>query len=143
MTGNASTRSVGMSAANEPKSPTPMGGASVSEVLAAAADLLEKLGAWTQFDFAHDAVGRAVDYTSSDAVCWCARGAIGVIGRENDDADYRAVHRLWTAAAKQMGFDQIEDIETWNDAPGRTQTEVVNTLRQAARQASNPTAEGV
>ena len=34
MTGNASTRAVGMSAANEPKSPTPMGGASVSEVLA-------------------------------------------------------------------------------------------------------------
>ena len=32
MTGNASTRSVGMSAANEPKSRTPMGGASVSEV---------------------------------------------------------------------------------------------------------------
>lgn len=34
MTGNASTHAVGMSAANEPKSPTPMGGASVSEVLA-------------------------------------------------------------------------------------------------------------
>lgn len=47
MTGNASTRAVGMSAANEPKSPTPMGGASVSEVLAPNSHLIAELQAVT------------------------------------------------------------------------------------------------
>ena len=44
MTGNASTRSVGTEASgrSEPKSPTPMGGASVSEVLAAAVPVAAK-----------------------------------------------------------------------------------------------------
>lgn len=135
MTGNASTRAVGMSAANEPKSPTPMGGASVSEVLGAAADLLEKPGAWTQGGWARDGLGDRVVSTSSAATCWCAMGAmIRVAFATGRDAD-GAVDRL----AKLVGAN----IGKWNDHPARTQAEVVDTLRQAARQASNPTAEGV
>lgn len=125
---------------------TPMGGASVSEVLAAAADLLEKPGAWTQFDnpdeypdgeTARDASGNSVPGDDPTAVCFCVFGAIEricpspLVGREAD--------RL-LAASLGMSTGAIVD---WNDAPERTQAEVVTALRQAARQASNPTAEGV
>lgn len=125
MTGNASTRAVGMSAANEPKTSTPMGGASVSEVLAAAADLLEKPGAWTQGA-----------WINGD--CMCAEAAIGMAA----GITYFPNVSVCEPALAFAGF--VGDfIPVWNDAPGRTQAEVVDALRQAARQASNPTAEGV
>jgi hypothetical protein len=126
MTGNTSTRAVGTEASgrSEPKSPTPMGGASVSEVLAAAADLLEKPGAWTQ--------GIWVDHKG----CLCIEGAIAtVVGIHPSD--------VYSHPASIELEARIGSLVDWNDAPGRTQAEVVTALRQAARQASNPTAEGV
>jgi hypothetical protein len=107
--------------------------ATVSEILTKAADLLEKPGAWTKFEFARDAAGRAVYQTSSLATCWCARGAIAAVNEEEDD--HTANNRNWKAAAQLMGFHDVHDIEDWNDAPGRTQAEVVAALRTAASQA--------
>ena len=134
MTGNASTRAVGMSAANEPKSPTPMGGASVSEVLVAAADLIAVPDAWTQESYALDHEGEPVDAKSEFAVCFCALGAIRHAGGYEDDVN---------PAAQALGNLVGALVCDWNDELGRTQDEVVTALRQAARQASNPTAEGV
>jgi len=107
---------------------------SPAEVLEAAADLLEKPGAWTQNEFARDAVGRVVYPTSTLATCWCVRGAIAAVNEEEDD--HAANTRNWKAAAKLLGFHDVHDIEQWNDTPGRTQAEVVAALREAARQAS-------
>lgn len=119
---------------------TPMGGASVSEVLAAAADLLEKPGAWTQGVFARRENGRNAGPTYDDAVCFCAVGAVmRVVGGSRSPAYYDAFNRL-NAMARRKHFMHVA---MWNDAPERTQAEVVTALRQAARQASNPTAEGV
>lgn len=101
-----------------------------TEVLEAAADLLERPGAWTQGGFAHDRDGKEVAWDSSEAVCWCARGAIAFVARE-----YRAevLDAIWDGAAKAMGFRSYGDIECWNDVPDRTQAEVVDALRQASR----------
>lgn len=124
---------------------TPMGGASVSEVLAAAADLLEKPGAWTQFggffdpanedaNTGRDESGNGVDGASADAVCWCIFGAIEKV---------ECGLRLPTTGVLEQALGKTsQQIVDWNDAPGRTQAEVVTALRDAARQASNPTAEG-
>lgn len=112
----------------------------VADVLNAAADLLDKPGAWTQNEFARDAAGRAVYHTSSLATCWCARGAIAAVNDEEDD--HTANNRNWKAAAQLMGFHDVHDIEQWNDAPGRTQAEVVAALREAARQSSRSDGAG-
>ena len=145
MTGNASTHAVGTEASgrSEPKSPTPMGGASVSEVLAAAADLLEKPGAWTQGAMARVgliSVG-PLDTRQGQPTCRCAEAAI--IWTHY----HRTLKQGWPGLGRCL--DALRSIigtrfvTAWNDAPERTQAEVVDALRQAARQASIPTAEGV
>ncbi|MGN6063805.1 DUF6197 family protein [Brevundimonas diminuta] len=106
---------------------------SPAEVLEAAADLLEQPGAWTQDEFARDSVGRVVCPTSTLATCWCVRGAIAAVNEDEDD--HTANNRNWKAAARLLGFHDAMDIELWNDAPERTQAEVVAALREAARQA--------
>lgn len=73
MTGNPSTRSVGTEASgrSEPKSPTPMGGASVSEVLAAGhVEWVE-----SSFDAIHTGpFGEAVHgHTWFVRICWPAK----------------------------------------------------------------------
>lgn len=98
----------------------------VADVLDAAADLLEPKGAWTQGAFARNADG---DFTGlsefrGPAVCWCIMGATEKVTddpRLAGEAD-RYVARL------VPGFS----IEDFNDAPERTQAEVVAKLREAA-----------
>lgn len=58
-----------------------------SEALAAAADLIEKPGAWTQWTLAKRADGSHCAPRNRNAVCWCAAGAIscvatGILGRD-------------------------------------------------------------
>lgn len=100
---------------------------SVAEVLNKAADLLEKPGAWTQ-----GALGRLEDGTPvysadapslSRASCYCMAGALWVAnGYQYPEAAFDAL-----PAGPREGTGQ------WNDAPGRTQAEVVAALRQAAK----------
>jgi hypothetical protein len=110
-------------------------GEGVAGVLNAAADLLDKPGAWIQHAWARDSAGRIVDFGDEPkAACWCADGAFEkVLGRRyvehgdlraNLQAAFIAVH-----GCSPMGF---------NDAPKRTQSEVVQALRAAAK-ASEPT----
>lgn len=103
--------------------------ADVAKVLESAADLLEKPGAWIQGDFARDANGDglAMGYDPK-ATCWCAVGALEkALGpsAEKDIAHY------WEALeiALPDGFSSVPD---WNDTKGRTQAEIVATLREAA-----------
>jgi hypothetical protein len=97
--------------------------ARVSEILNAAADLLEKPGAWTQQDYAFDPDGVAVDARNERASCFCALGAIRHAGGYPDDVN---------PAASVLGQFVGDLVCDWNDAPGRTQAEVVAALRAAA-----------
>lgn len=103
----------------------------VPEILSAAADLLEKPGAWTQGALYRDTAGEPIgSFGDREAVCYCAEGAIAaVIGR------YDWFHPAYAS------LGGVGELSNWNDHPGRTQAEVVAALRQAAELA-RPTQEG-
>jgi hypothetical protein len=100
----------------------------VHEVLNAAADLLERPGAWTQGSLARQENGRAIGPLEKSAKCWCVSGAIlrAEVGRRCGDAWDR-----FDDYTLRRGYLHMAD---FNDAPGRTQAEVVAALREAAEQ---------
>jgi len=122
--------------------------ATVSEILNAAADLLEKPGAWVQGWLAGDEYGRPqrTMVTGADfcAKCWCVFGAIQKAGwlaarSEEKAVGYKGIvsyHRKYPemgmSVAKTLGLGTVSELMAWNDAPGRTQAEVVAALRAAA-----------
>jgi hypothetical protein len=103
----------------------------VSEILSAAADLLEPEGAWAQGDLARNAEGDCVSTISDSAVCWCTVGAIYRV------SDYYCDEALGTLEHILSG-----GIANWNDAPERTQAEVVAKLREAAALSKASETEG-
>jgi hypothetical protein len=92
---------------------------SVREVLIAARDRIAKPGAWIQHTYARDAAGTPVAYNSKDAVCYCALGAIYADGVVPG-----------VGSALRMVTDE-DGVDLWNDAPGRTQEEVVAAFDRA------------
>lgn len=97
----------------------------VAGVLLAAAELLEKPGAWTQGEFAKTASGDGTYWNSPDAVCWCAEGAIRHVGGGSD-----AIITLRRSLGLPGG---LYPVAGWNDKHIRTQAEVVSALRSAAK----------
>jgi hypothetical protein len=82
-------------------------------------ELLSQPGAWCQGTFAVALDGRAVSSTSKAACQWCLLGAVNHClksGRERDKA------------IDDIGWKVGNGI-IWNDAPGRTQFEVVTLLQ--------------
>lgn len=96
----------------------------IAEILNRTADLIEPEGAWTRGWFARDAQGRPVDVLSVEAVSWCAAGAILRTGLE-----------AFEAFGDEFGSMPSCGLQNWNDAAGRTQSEVVSKLREAASKA--------
>lgn len=101
------------------------------EVLLKAAELVER--GWCQGHGATDKSGNTVDRDADDAACFCALGAIsratqGTKQSVRNDLFWDARARLGDVV-DQAGF---MGVAPWNDAPGRTQAEVVQALRQAA-----------
>jgi len=97
----------------------------VAEVLERAADLIEPEGAWTQGAYARDVLGNNLNPDeqwgpSPTAVCRCMYGAVAEVARPNG-YQYLPPSGSW-------GLPGTE----WNDAPERTQAEVVAKLREAA-----------
>lgn len=103
----------------------------VAEVLERAADLIEPEGAWTRGAYAADECNDSIDTLHPDAKCFCAMGAV-----------YRAAGA--SSLYKTGPLDVVNDVRkhlitvvgttmaSFNDAPGRTQAEVVAALRSAA-----------
>lgn len=95
----------------------------VSDILYKAADLIEPEGAWTTDAEAREAEeGAEVDPLDPSAACFCVGGAIWRVAP--GDLRWPAAHYLESLVGG--------DIPEWNDAPERTQAEVVAKLREAA-----------
>jgi hypothetical protein len=105
---------------------------SLRETLNAAADLLEKPGAWIQGSYGQKPTGEPT-YRPSEASCFCLVGAISKAagGKRLDEAhSYRG----------SLAFEALEVVDSvtpivahiWNDQQHRTQAEVVQALRDAA-----------
>lgn len=107
-----------------------------AEVLRKAADRLEKPGAWFRHGYGNRvesslAVPPVGELEAS--TCWCALGAITLeYGDDFPDAGHPEC-----SSAGQMLVAEIggRSVAQWNDAPGRTQAEVVAALRAAAERA--------
>lgn len=101
--------------------PTP----EVRAVLLRAAEIVEKPGAWTQGAYAKTAEGLVTSSQSPDATCWCMVGAV----MRACDGDAKLESGCWYAILGVLGSGCVPD---FNDAPGRTASEVAAKLREAA-----------
>lgn len=106
------------------------GGAAIADVLSRAAAILSASGAWGAGWYAKDRFGESVD-TSDDAACrFCAMGAVyraaGISSRARTPAPIITATRAHLSKVLGCG------VAHWNDAPERTQQEVVAKLREAA-----------
>jgi hypothetical protein len=107
--------------------------ADVAEILERAADLIEPKGAWTQGYHARDDEGNPVRPGDRAAVCWCMWGAI--IARKTDWHDYEAAVDCLYGILPRPESAAANTMAAFNDQPGRTQSEVVQALRDAAAKA--------
>lgn len=98
-----------------------MGELTVAEVLERAADLIEPEGRWVK--------GELAKYNPDGFVCGCAMGAILDVP---SDAIWDALAFI-EAGLPQTRPGGLRPIAAWNDAPERTQAEVVAKLREAAQ----------
>lgn len=97
-----------------------------SQILSQAADLIEPEGAWTQGAFARTEKGHVIGSLEQPATCFCAVGAIYRVAQaQSRSVQERAVDLMSETVGKWH-------IGEWNDAPYRTQAEVVAALRKAA-----------
>lgn len=89
---------------------------------AIAQELREHPYHWTQGFYAKDSEGGLTSVTKG--VCWCAHG---LIKRDFDSVDLRI--RASSLLEVAAGVDHIPN---WNDAPGRTASEVADAFDKAA-----------
>lgn len=115
--------------------------ATVPAVLRAAADLIEPEGKWTQNWWARRANGTICEPIDPAAACWCLRGAVNrVVRGEGATGDVTRLPPIQTDAERFIGeatpmrraSNGEYDTSGFNDAPERTQAEVVAALRKAA-----------
>jgi hypothetical protein len=94
-----------------------------------AKDLLKDSSKWTQGALARNRDGRVCMPGSPDAESWCLIGAICRTYRDNEslNAAIEAVDRVITGGC----HDGIDEIEEWNDYPGRTFEEILEVLEKA------------
>lgn len=92
---------------------------------------------WCQGALAKDADGSRVGPTDPDACQWCAMGAIRaghLTGSITEEQHVRIFNIINSVCDGLLG--------TWNDAPFRTQAEVVAMLREVEREVLGEVANG-
>lgn len=113
----------------------------VAAILDATADLLARPDGWTQGTIARLPNGWTTgDHNNSDATCFCI---VGGLRRAADQCEVRglldrvdvltACRKALAATIGLHGYKST--LVDWNDAPERTQAEVVAALRAAAEKA--------
>jgi hypothetical protein len=95
----------------------------IAEKLVEARKLIER--GWTRKVYARTKSGKETTLTRKSATCFCAMGAIGRVFDDDDPNFYTPGMRFLAAA---IGTDPIYE---WNDAPGRTQAEVLAAFDKA------------
>lgn len=101
-----------------------------SEILDAAADLIEPEGAFTKGAFGRDALGRKLLAAELDrAVCFCTIGAVIKAGGFHGVTD-RGLHATMRFHPEFGAI--LWDVVTWSDRPGRKSKSAVSALRRAA-----------
>lgn len=107
----------------------------IARVLYGAARILEPEGAWCQGWYAKDANGMDVRAMEDDCDALSPRAcqfcAVGAIRRAAGDAE-EAVDPAVDVLVRVVKDDMNASVTLWNDAPERTQAEVVAKLREAA-----------
>ena len=73
---------------------------------------------WTQGASARDVTGSVTRAWAEEAVCWCAMGAVAC-----RDDDWTTAEPAWAALRAAVGGETW--VSEWNDAPGRTQADVL------------------
>jgi hypothetical protein len=119
-----------LSVITEQKAPEVQREVTTADVLSRAADLLEEFG-WCQGALARDengaAIGNAVMpacVVDPHAISFCYEGALRRAAFDfSGDPDGDLYEDAWYAGAGDP---------SWNDKPGRTKSEVVTALREAA-----------
>jgi hypothetical protein len=95
-------------------------------------ELLDTPDKWTQWWFARDKGGRAVEANDPEAVCYCLMGAVKRCYGDNPAEKFQATANLGAAIAKRAGIKPYFGlVSVWNDAPGRTFAEVQEVVREA------------
>ena len=100
-------------------------GKSVSQILNEAADLIERTG-WCQGHYALTSDGKSVGAKDVGAACFCCIGAIKAVSPTFKDS----------RDAADVMVAKVGMIHVWNDQPGRTAEEVLESLRDAAKEAA-------
>jgi len=97
------------------------------EVLLAAKELLNDPKCWTKGTVARNANGGAVAPNNTDAVCWCAVGALAKICKYpfNPTLYETVIYAFENVSSRQNG------IGYWNDDKDRTHEEVLNAFDRA------------
>ena len=98
------------------------------EVFRRAAKLISGPGSWAQGNYAKTSDGNCVLATSPHAKSWCVLGALQRV----TELDMRLYEPCRDAATKKAKDDGWEGCPAWNDAPTRTQAEVVAFLEALA-----------
>ena len=93
------------------------------EILAAAADLLDRPGGWTQFAFARDAAGNEVYPKDPNASSFDVVGAIKRVSPSFTVAD---------EVIEMIPYIDGKPLSRWNDDTSRTQDEVARKVREIA-----------
>ncbi len=95
----------------------------IVQVLVKSRVLLKK--GWTQEWFARDADGVNCDENSKQATCWCITGALCRV--DGGGVVFQRITEELERSAK------VPNIVMWNDAPGRTQDEVLKLFDRTIR----------
>jgi hypothetical protein len=98
----------------------------VSTKLREARALIER--GWTQGEYARDKTGRSVDFLRHDATCVCAAGAVGAANGHWPTSSLPGMRFLSLAVG---GDGDESDVLQWNDAPERTQADVLAAFDRA------------
>lgn len=97
-----------------------------SEILERAAELIEPPGRWTTQFFARDDLRHATTPLDENACSWCGEGAIArVMGVHVGSPE-------WCDVLVVLDGQVGEQFSNWQDDEKRTQSEVVQALRDAA-----------